>query len=73
MLNDRGEIVMNYKGLKDVKVITGFIASMILPLIAVALAANDNDFWVFFVFISFVVLSFSVSRANKIYKEDKDD
>jgi len=39
-----------------------------LIIIAVALAANDNDFWVFFVVVSMLVFAFSVKRADNIYK-----
>lgn len=61
---------MNSKVLKDVKTMAGFILSLMLSIIAVALAANDNDFWVFFAVVSMPAFAFSVNRANKIYKED---
>lgn len=64
---------MNYTILKDVKTIAGFISSLMLSVIAVALAANDNDFWVFFLFVSLAVSALSAVRANKIYKEDNGD
>lgn len=59
---------MNYKVLKDIKTMGGFILSIMLIIIAVALAANDNDFWVFCVVVSMPVFAFSVKRADNIYK-----
>lgn len=60
---------MNYPVLKDVKTMVGFILSLILSVIAIALALNSNSYWVFFIVISLIVLAVSVFRADKLYKQ----
>ena len=62
---------MNYPVLKDVKVMSGFISSIILSVIAIGLAINSSSYWVFFIVISLVILTVSIFRADKLYKEDK--
>ena len=59
---------MNYKVLKDVKVVAGLISSIILSGIAIILAIYRNNYWIFFVVVSMVVLFLSVNRADKIMK-----
>jgi len=59
---------MNYKVLKDVKVVSGLISSIILSGIAIILAIYNISYWVFFVVVSMVVLFLSVHRADKIMK-----
>lgn len=64
---------MKSRVLNDGKVILGFILSIVLSLLAIALAMNNNSFWVFFTFISVVVSTLSVFRADKLYKKDVND
>lgn len=59
---------MNYKVLKDVKVVAGLISSIILSGIAIILAIYSINYWIFFVVVSMVVLFLSVNRADKIMK-----
>lgn len=59
---------MNYKVLKDVKVVLGLTLSIILSAIGLILAIYNISYWVFFVVVSMVVLSFSVYRADKVMK-----
>jgi hypothetical protein len=60
---------MNKKVLTDIKTITGFITAFLLSISSIIFALNDNQFWVPAIVISFVLLSFSVSRADNLYKE----
>lgn len=60
---------MNYKVLKDVKVVSGLISSIVLSGIAIILAIYSISYWVFFVVVSMVVLFLSVHRADKIMKD----
>lgn len=60
---------MNYKVLKDVKVVSGLISSIILSVIAIILAIYSISYWVFFVMVSMVVLFLSVHRADKVMKK----
>ena len=64
---------MSSRVLNDGKVILGFISSIVLSLLAIALAMNNNSFWVLFVIISLVVSTLSVFRADKLYKNDIND
>lgn len=65
---------MNYKVLKDVKIMWGFFFSIVLSVIAVALAIYNISYWVVLVILSVIVLSFSVYRADELYnKEDGDN
>lgn len=59
---------MNYKVLKDLKVISGLISAILLSVIAIALAVYNVSYWVFFVVVSMVLLFLSVHRADKIMK-----
>ncbi|WP_210471330.1 hypothetical protein [Sporosarcina sp. 6E9] len=62
---------MNYTLLKDVKAMSGLISAIVLSVIGIGLAMNDNSYWVFFVVVSSIVLAFSIARADRLYKEDK--
>ncbi|EMA7399018.1 damage-inducible protein DinB [Bacillus cereus] len=65
---------MNSKILKDVKVKWGFISAIVLGIIAVALAVYNIGYWVVIVILSVIISSFSVYRADQLYKtEDKDN
>ncbi|MDY0854335.1 damage-inducible protein DinB [Bacillus thuringiensis] len=67
---------MNYKILKDVKILRGFFFSIVLSVlaVAVALAIYNIGYWVVLVILSVIVLSFSVYRADELYsKEDGDN
>ncbi|MGW6150891.1 hypothetical protein ACWFN4_26370 [Bacillus mycoides] len=65
---------MSYKVLKDVKIMWGFISSIMLSVIAVTLAVYNIGYWVVLVILSVIVLSFSVYRADELYnKEDGDN
>jgi hypothetical protein len=68
----KGEI-MNYKVLKDIKAMSGFVSSIKLSAIAAALAIDNISYWVVFVILSFIVLSLSVFRADRLYKENEDN
>lgn len=59
---------MNYKVLKDIKVISGLISSIILSGVALVLAIYSSSYWVLFVVVSLLVLFSSVHRASKIMK-----
>ncbi|MCI0768515.1 damage-inducible protein DinB [Bacillus sp. TL12] len=64
---------MNYKVLKDVKIIWGFISTVMFSAIAVALAIYNIGYWVVFVILSVIVLSFSVYKADELYKKEDGD
>lgn len=60
---------MNWSALKDLKTVIGFITSLLLSVVAVILAANNNSYWVVFVIFSLTLLFFSVRRVDTIYKQ----
>ncbi|XXM71128.1 hypothetical protein ACQ0QQ_15630 [Lysinibacillus sphaericus] len=60
---------MNKKVLTDIRTITGFITAFLLSIASIIFSLNDNQFWVPAIVVSFVLLSFSVRRADKLYKE----
>lgn len=52
----------------------GFFFSIVLSVIAVALAVYNIGYWVVLVILSVIILSFSVYRADELYnKEDGDN
>ncbi|RNF39195.1 hypothetical protein [Planococcus salinus] len=53
--------------LKDAKAISGFVFSIVSSILAVVLALNHHGSWVVFVTLAFIVLFFSVVRAEKRY------
>jgi hypothetical protein len=53
---------------KDVKTITGFLSAVILCIMGILLAAGDQEFWVVPVVIAFILLSYSIRRADKYYR-----
>ncbi|CRK82909.1 hypothetical protein [Neobacillus massiliamazoniensis] len=64
---------MNYKVLKDIKAMSGFVSTIKLSAIAVALAIFNISYWVIFVILSILVLSLSVFKADKLYNGNKDN
>ncbi|PDY77402.1 hypothetical protein [Bacillus cereus] len=64
---------MNCKLLKDTKIIRGFISSIMLSVIAVALAVYNIGYWVVLVILSVIVLSFSVFKADELYNKGDGD
>ncbi|MGY1465264.1 hypothetical protein ACW4EZ_28675 (plasmid) [Bacillus toyonensis] len=60
---------MNYKILTDMKIIRGFISSIMLIVIAIALAVYNIDYWVVLVILSVIILSFNVYIANELYNK----
>ncbi|MDF9451704.1 damage-inducible protein DinB [Bacillus toyonensis] len=60
---------MNYKILKDTKIIRGVISSIMLSVIAIALAVYNIGYWVVLVILSVIVLSFNVYKANELYNK----
>lgn len=61
---------MNYKVLKDVKAVSGFISAIILSLIGVVLAIKSHRFWVAFVVLSIIILFLSAHRADKVMESE---
>ena len=61
---------MNLSIFKDSKFSIGIISSFILSLIAVITAATiENEYWVVFIVLSYILLFFSIRRADKLYRE----
>jgi hypothetical protein len=60
---------MNRQVLKDVKTITGFLSAFLLCITGIILAAGDREFWVVPVVIALILLSYSVRRADRVYRE----
>jgi cation transport ATPase len=60
---------LNKKVLTDIRAVTGFITAFMLSIASIIFALSDNQFWVPAIVISFVLLSFSVRRADKLYNE----
>ncbi|MFD1848861.1 hypothetical protein [Oceanobacillus bengalensis] len=61
---------MNLSIFKDSKFSIGIVSSFILSLIAVITAATiENEYWVVFIVLSYILLFFSIRRADKLYRE----
>ena len=55
---------------RDSKFFIGIISSFILSLIAVITAATiEKEYWVVFIVFSYILLFFSIRRADKLYRE----
>ena len=61
---------MNYKVLKDKKVVIGLISAMVLAITAILLAIYDISYWVLSSGLSIVILYSSRGRADRIMKDD---
>ena len=61
---------MNYKVLKDKKVVIGLISAMVLAITAILLAIYDISYWVLSSGLSTVILYSSLARADRIMKDD---
>lgn len=61
---------MNYKVLKDKKVVIGLISAMVLAITAILLAIYDISYWVLSSGLSTVILYSSLGRADRIMKDD---
>lgn len=59
---------MNNNILKDVKVMSGLISSILLAGIAIVLAMYNISYWVLFTVLSTFILFLSLNRADKITK-----
>lgn len=59
---------MNNNILKDVKVMSGLISSILLAGIAIVLAMYNISYWILFTVLSIFILFLSVNRADKITK-----
>lgn len=61
---------MNWPVLKDLKSMLGFSISILLGVIAIVLAAINNNYWVLFVVVALSLMFISVTRDDKIYKQN---
>ncbi|WP_130860737.1 hypothetical protein [Gracilibacillus phocaeensis] len=55
--------------LKRIKLVLGFIPSILLAIVACILASYQTSYWVFFVYAAMVALFLSGHRASKMLKE----
>jgi hypothetical protein len=60
---------MNKRIIKDKKVIAGFLTSLLLNILTIIYAVNDNNSWLIFALVATGVLSLTISRANKLYNK----
>lgn len=60
---------MNWAVLKDVKTMVGLVFSVLLSVGAIVLAVNGNGYWVVLVLAAFMVLFFSIAKADKVTKQ----
>lgn len=60
---------MNWVVLNDKKTMVGLILSILLSIAAVFLAVKDNSYWTVLVLVVFVLLFFSISRADRLTKQ----
>ncbi|UJF27070.1 hypothetical protein [Planococcus sp. 107-1] len=60
---------MNWVVLNDKKTMAGLILSILLSIVAVFLAVKDNSYWTVLVLAVFVLLFFSISRADRLTKQ----
>lgn len=61
---------MNWAILKDGKIMLGLLVSVLLPIGAIALAINGNDYWVVLIVVALVTLFFSIAKADKMTKQN---
>ncbi len=59
---------MNYKIIKDKKVIAGLILSVTMSAAAILLALFNSSYWVLPVALSWILLFVSLNRADSIRK-----
>lgn len=60
---------MNWAVLKDKMTVSGFSLAIILNVIAIFLASKSNSFWISIIVFSFVILTLSVRRADRLYRK----
>ncbi|RIW31976.1 hypothetical protein D3H55_13915 [Bacillus salacetis] len=60
---------MNSSALKDVKLIFGFLTSLLCSAAGILLAVHDNGFWIAFIVMAFLFSFLSVRRAEKNYSK----
>ena len=60
---------MNWKVLKDRKLILAFTLAFVFQIIGIVLASNNNDFWVVFVVIGIFLTFYSGQRADRLYRQ----
>lgn len=61
---------MNWPVLKDLKTMLGFSISILLGVIAIVLAAINNNYWVLFVVVALSFMFISVTRADRVYLQN---
>jgi len=59
---------MNYKMLKDKKVVCGTTLFIVFSALAIILAVYGNSYWVFFSILSMYTLQRSLHKTDKIMK-----
>lgn len=59
------------KLLRESNTLFGFISSLSLSLIAIFLATIDNDYWVWVLVISQIILWSTVYKVDKFYKNKR--
>lgn len=64
---------MNWAVLKDGKTNTGFLASIILGVIAVILASRDMEWWVLFMILGQMMTVLTVARADRLTRMSIQD
>lgn len=64
-----GREEMNWRVLKDSKVIIAFTLSFIFEIIGIIFALKNNDFWVIFVVFGILLTFYSANRANQLYRK----
>ncbi|RZT21267.1 hypothetical protein [Fictibacillus sp. BK138] len=60
---------MNWAVLKDKMTVAGFSLAIILNVTAIFLASKSNSFWISIIVFAFVILTLSVRRADRLYRE----
>lgn len=64
---------MNTALLKDWKTAGGFVLAMVLGVLAIILAANDNESWIFATTLSTASLALAAFRADRLSRRGKGD
>ena len=61
---------MNWAVLKNFKIMLGLIISILLSEGAIVLALNGNSYWVVLAMAAFMMLFFSIAKADKVTKQN---
>ena len=61
---------MNWRVLKDAKIILTFTLAFVFDIIGIVLASKNTDYWVPFVVLGILLTFYGVNRADRLYRRN---